>query len=111
MLSYDIFYWCHANYIFIWNNRQNEFYITTIPGSVLFSFNATVDVENEDISVKPQGPEASAIARVNQSRGNDIRVQIVTKTKLDRDGYGIVSMKIKWTYYRQVHVHDIWKRF
>jgi hypothetical protein len=60
----------------------------------LFTFNATVAVLDEEIVIHTNGPDTANIVFVNQTRGNDIFVQVITRTELDRDGYGIVSLKL-----------------
>ncbi|XP_060574132.1 cadherin-87A-like [Ruditapes philippinarum] len=58
-------------------------------GSVLFNFTVKSGTFNEDITVNTRGSATFNIVNINQNRGNNIFAQVISKTELDRDGYGI----------------------
>ncbi|XP_053381734.1 protocadherin Fat 4-like [Mercenaria mercenaria] len=55
-------------------------------GSVLFSVTATHPDINEEIVIHTVGAMTSSMVFINQTHGSNIRVDVITKSELDRDG-------------------------
>ncbi|XP_060553847.1 cadherin EGF LAG seven-pass G-type receptor 2-like isoform X1 [Ruditapes philippinarum] len=58
-------------------------------GTVMFNFTVKSDIFDEDISINTQDSTTFGVVNINQNRGNNVFAQVISKTELDRDGYGI----------------------
>lgn len=63
-------------------------------GTVLFNFTVKSGTLKEDISINTRGSATFNIVNIIQNRGNNIFAQVISKTELDRDGYGLPGIGI-----------------